>query len=171
MLNRKQPKYTQRDKQRRGAEFEKEFRNSLPYFNLWGHKLECDGYNPQPFDFILTTKGGACGVELKCTQSFMLPYSAIRGSKSKGKKSQREGLTEFESKISTNKSFILVRVLNDTTDKIYVVPWAKVKDDVCGPKRGSIDLLDYPSAPIPWIHIGNKRVINLRFFEEVHNEV
>lgn len=128
--------FTQKDKQKHGATFEREFKKALTTYGEWGHKLICDGFTPQPFDFIFTLGGRVYGAELKSTMNDTLPFSAIR-------ESQRIGLTSFNNKTDGLSSFVLIKDCNENL--IYVVPWYHVKDDVCSGKRGSINYKDYVS--------------------------
>jgi hypothetical protein len=131
--------YTQKDKQKRGTDFEKEFRTSCNYYICEAHKMINGGYGT-PYDYHLDVEGGAIALELKRTLNDRLGYSAITDN-------EREGLTKHESKVRTNRSFILCNINNENENSTYLIPWLAVSDDVCSGRKGSMKVKKYIEIP------------------------
>ena len=131
-------KYSQKDKQKRGADFEHEFRKSCNHIKCWAYKLFASP-SGTPFDFIVLTDKFKYGIELKRLKSFRLNYSVIR-------QNQRAGLTKFEC-VDGNIALIIVNVKADNLSKTYVLPWAEISDKICSGKKGSIDVRNFREIP------------------------
>jgi len=130
--------YTQKDKQKRGSQFESEFRASINNTGCWCHKI-ITGFKGTPFDYFVVNRDGiAIGVELKRTVSNRLNYSQIRDN-------QRIGLTEIWNK--NGLSVIVCNVKNKHENKCYWIPWYLVMDDVSSGRRGSIEVTKFMEAP------------------------
>ena len=127
-------KYTQKEKQKRGADFEHEFRKSCNVIKCWVYKM-FSSLAGTPFDFIVLTDLYKYGIELKRIKGRRLNYSLIR-------QNQRSGLTKFEC-VNNNISLILVNVKNDTENRLFLLPWRKICDDITSGSRGSIDVQKY----------------------------
>ena len=127
-------RYTQRDKQKRGVDFEHEFRKSCNAVKCWAYKLFASP-SGTPFDFIVLTDNFKYGIELKRLKGYRLNYSVIR-------QNQRSGLSKFEC-VSGNISLIIVNVKTENINKTYVLPWNKIADKICSGAKGSIDVRDF----------------------------
>ncbi len=131
-------RYTQRDKQKRGSDFEAEFRASITHTGCWCHKI-ITGFSGTPFDYVLMRKDGrSIGVELKRTAKKTLNYSQIRNN-------QRFGLTDFRNKGGL--SYIVCNLKNDTENRCFIIPWAEVMEDINSGLRGSIALEQFLEVP------------------------
>ncbi|MFT9496758.1 Holliday junction resolvase RecU [Anaerosolibacter sp.] len=121
--------YTQRDKQKRGSDFEGEFRASLNHSGCWGLKI-ITGFAGTPFDYIaMSTHGNAIAVELKRVAENKLNYSQIRAN-------QRKGLTDFLNKGGI--SAIVCNVKNDKENRCYWIPWQHIMNEVNSGQKGSV---------------------------------
>lgn len=139
--------YTQKEKNDRGSNFESEFRASVNILPCWAYKLVNTSAGT-PFDYILTFDGGAAAVELKRILHNRLGYSMIRDN-------QRIGLSQFEAKALTNKSFIVCNVKNENENRCFIIPWNVVRNDICSGRPGSIQVDTFQE--IKRIKIDNKR--------------
>ena len=124
-------KYSQKDKQKRGADFEHEFRKSCNHIKCWVYKLFASP-SGTPFDFIVLTDKFKYGIELKRIKSHRLNYSVIR-------QNQRAGLSKFEC-VNGNIALIIVNVKTDNESKTFILPWNKISDKICSDEKGSVDV-------------------------------
>ena len=131
--------FTQKDKQKRGTDFEGEFRKSCNAYPCYVYKMLNMGYGT-PFDYSMMVKGGAHALELKRIVKSRLAYSGITDN-------ERNGLSQFELKVPTNKSWVLVNIKNEITNVCYLIPWREIKNEVCSGSRGSIQVRDYIKIP------------------------
>lgn len=143
-------KYSQKDKQKRGSSFEREFKASTHLIDCWTYKLFTT-LSGTPFDYLLLTSKTNYGIELKRIASSKLPYSLIR-------ENQRIGLTRFE-KLPRNKSIILCNIKKERENRTFIIPWKAVQKTVCSGRNGSINVKQYPE--IPRVHRNGKLVWDL----------
>jgi hypothetical protein len=143
-------KYSQKDKQKRGASFERDFRASANHIDCWIRKL-ITGVSGTPFDYIVLTEKFNYAVELKRIYGVKLPYSLIRNN-------QRVGLNKFE-KLKNNRSIIICNINNASEDRCFLIYWNDVKSDICSGRKGSIDVKEF--MEIPKITVNTKKIWDL----------
>ena len=130
--------YSQKDKQKRGSDFEAEFRASISQAGFWCYKI-ITGFSGTPFDYLLMKKDGrALAVELKRTAKNTLSYSQIRDK-------QRKGLTDFHDR--GGKAYIVWNVKNENENRCYIIPWVMVMNEINSGVKGSIKVDKFEEAP------------------------
>jgi hypothetical protein len=135
--NRKPPeKMTQKDKQERGVKGESLITDSLRPQKIWNHKLINAGFGTV-FDKIIIPPGGGYAVEVKTRMVPRIEYSKIEAN-------ERKGLDKFMEQVGPKHAFIIGIWLTEDTKRAFLIPWYKVRDEVCSGVRGSIRMEDYP---------------------------
>ncbi len=134
-------KYTQKDKQKRGAKGESLITDSLRKVNLWNHKLINIGFGTV-FDKLIIPPGGGYAVEIKVRQEPRIAHNIKSITKN-----ERIGLDEFMAKVGKDHAFIIGIWKTEKFQRAFLIPWYKVRDQVCSGVRGSINMLDFPELP------------------------
>ena len=121
----------QRERQKIGADFEHAWNDSMQYFNVFSIKLQT-GFVGTPFDFIMVSTQGAFALELKRVDKEYLPCSRIEPN-------QRVGLEAFQKEtMGTGRSYLVVNVVNELYQHVYLIPWDEIRDQILSQSKGSI---------------------------------
>ena len=130
------PKYSQKDKQKRGEKGEALITAYLSSRGLWNHKLVNAGYGTI-FDKLVILPGGGYGIEVKTRLTPRIEYSKITSN-------ERRGLDRFMKLVGRDHALIIGIWKTDDFQRAFVIPWHLVRDAVLSGVRGSINMLDYP---------------------------
>jgi hypothetical protein len=134
-------KCSQKEKQVRGARGEESITSSLRKLRIWNHKLVNAGYGTV-FDKLIIPPGGGYAIEVKVRQDPVIAYNTRSITPN-----ERKGLTHFADTVGLWHAFIIGIWKNDNFSKAYLIPWCRVRDDVCSGRRGSIRMTDFPELP------------------------
>jgi len=131
-------KFTQKDKQKRGAKGESLITDSLRKAGLWNHKLINAGYGTV-FDKIIIPPSGGFGIEIKVRQVPRIAYNTKSITPN-----ERRGLDEFMKLVGRDNVFIIGIWKTEEFQRAFLIPWYQVRDQVLSGVRGSINMLDFP---------------------------
>ena len=133
-------KFSQKDKQERGAKGEGLVTASLSKQNIWNHKLVNAGYGTV-FDKLVIPPGCGYAVEVKTRVRPSIEYSKIE-------QNERKGLEKFMMQVGRRHAFILgIWLVSNEVKRAFLIPWTDVREDVCSGRRGSINMLDFQELP------------------------
>lgn len=134
-------KFTQKDKQVRGAKGESLITDSLRPQKIWNHKFVNAGFGTV-FDKLILPPGHGYGVEVKVRQIPRIAHNL--GSISKN---EINGLDKFMNQVGKDHAYIIGIWLTEDVKRAFLIPWHKVREPVMAGVRGSINMLDFPELP------------------------
>lgn len=133
--------FTQKDKQKRGADGEALITSSLLIHKLWNHKFVNAGFGTV-FDKLVIPAGGGYALEIKTRQEPRIAYNTKSITPN-----ERKGLDNFMNKVGKENAFIIGIWKPEDHQRAFLIPWHKVRDAVLSGVRGSINMLDFPEIP------------------------
>lgn len=131
-------KFTQKDKQKRGAKGESLITGSLKKSNIWNHKLVNAGFGTV-FDKIVIPPGGGYALEIKLRQEPNIAYNIKSITPN-----ERKGLDNFMNKVGKSNALIIGIWETEGTRRAFMIPWCQIREAVMSGCRGSIKMLDFP---------------------------
>lgn len=134
-------KFSQKDKQVRGAKGEELVTSSLRTAKLWNHKLVNMGFGTV-FDKLIIPPGGGYAIEVKIRNKPTIGYNTKSITPN-----ERKGLNAFVEKVGEDYAYIIGIWYTESVKRAFLIRWVDVRDEVCSGCRGSINMLDYLELP------------------------
>lgn len=131
-------KFTQKEKQERGAKGESLITDSLRNAKLWNHKLVNAGFGTV-FDKLVILPRGGYGLEIKVRQVPRIAYNIKSITPN-----ERKGLDKFMKQVGRDHAYIIGIWKTEECQRAFLIPWWQVRDQVLSGERGSIKMLDFP---------------------------
>ena len=138
MPKKKHKNALQAERNARGANFEAEVSMALARQGFFHRKL-LTGFAGTPFDIVAASPAGAWAIECKRTSSKALPYSSFTDN-------EIIGMTSFEQG-PTTRSVVFVNIKTATENRLFLVPWCLIRDQVASGVRGSVKYQEHIEVP------------------------
>jgi hypothetical protein len=129
---------SQKDKQERGVKGEAVITASLKKAALWNYKFVNAGFGTV-FDKLVVLPGGGYGLEIKVRQEPRIGYNEKSITPN-----ERKGLNKFVDLVGRDYAFIVGIWKTESFERVFLIKWVDVREEVLSGIRGSIKMLDFP---------------------------
>ena len=130
-------KFSQKNKQERGAKGEEQITVSLRSAGLWNHKFINAGFGTV-FDKLVIPPGGGYALEIKVRQVSRIAYNIKSITLN-----ERRGLEKFMDQVGREHAFLIGIWKTEEFQRAFLIPWHAVRDQVLSGVRGSVNMLDF----------------------------